>query len=130
LLNTQTGIGAMEEKDLAYFKGLLIKWLNELLHHADYTVEGLLNVETNSADYLDWASIESDRSTNLRIRDRESMLINKIRKSLEDIDNGEYGICEDCGKEISIKRLKARPIAKRCIECKTKQEALEKMMGA
>ena len=58
------------------------------------------------------------------------MLINKIRKSLEDIDNGEYGICEDCGKEISIKRLKARPIAKRCIECKTKQEALDKMMGA
>ena len=61
----------MEEKDLAYFKGLLIKWLNELLHHADYTVEGLLNVETNSADFLDWASIESDRSTNLRIRDAD-----------------------------------------------------------
>lgn len=120
----------MEEKDLAYFKELLTKWLAELLHHADHTVEGLLNVETNSADYLDWASIESDRSTNLRIRDRESMLINKIRKSLEDIDNGEYGICEECGKEIAIKRLKARPIARRCIECKTKQEALEKIMGA
>ena len=58
------------------------------------------------------------------------MLINKIRKSLEDIENGEYGICEDCGKEIAIKRLKARPIARRCIECKTKQEALEKITGA
>jgi DnaK suppressor protein len=129
-INRRTGIGEMEEKDLAYFKELLTKWLEELLHHADHTVEGLLSVETNSADYLDWASIESDRSTNLRIRDRESMLIKKIRKSLEDIDNGEYGICEDCGKEIAVKRLKARPIARRCIECKTKQEALEKMMGA
>ena len=120
----------MEEKDVAYFKEFLTKWLEELLHHADHTVEGLLNVETNSADYLDCASIESDRSTNLRIRDRESMLIKKIRKSLDDIDNGEYGICEDCGKEIAVKRLRARPIARRCIECKTKQEALEKIMGA
>jgi DnaK suppressor protein len=129
-INRQRGIGEMEENDLAYFKELLTKWLEELLHHADHTVEGLLNIETNSADYLDWASIESDRSTNLRIRDRESMLIKKIRKSLEDIDNGEYGFCEDCGKEIAVKRLKARPIARRCIECKTKQEALEKIMGA
>ena len=119
----------MEETDLGYFKVLLTTWLEELRHSANNTVEGLLNVEMLSADYLDWASFESDRSTALLILDRESMLINKITKSLDDIDNGEYGICEDCGMEIAIARLKARPIARRCIKCKTKQEALEKVMG-
>ena len=119
----------MEEMDLEYFKEFLTAWLIELQHSADNTVEGLLNAEMFSADYLDRASFESDRSTALRIRDRESMLINKITKSLEDIDSGEYGICEDCGREIAIARLKARPIARRCIKCKTKQEALEKIMG-
>jgi DnaK suppressor protein len=57
------------------------------------------------------------------------MLIKKIRNSLEDIENGEYGICVDCGTEITLARLKARPIARHCIQCKTKQEALEKIMG-
>jgi RNA polymerase-binding transcription factor len=120
----------MEESDLGYFKDLLTAWLDELRHSAGNTVEGLLNVEAISADYLDCATFESDRSTALRIRDRESMLIRKIRNSLEDIENGEYGICEECGNEIAIERLKARPIAKCCIRCKTKQEALEKIMGA
>ena len=120
----------MEETELAYFKDLLTAWLEELSHSAGNTVEGLLNFEAVSADYLDCASFESDRSTALRIRDRESMLINKIRQSLEDIENGEYGICEDCGGEIAIARLKARPIARRCITCKTKQEKWERILGA
>jgi DnaK suppressor protein len=124
------GLLKMEEQDLEYFKEILIAWLDELRHSAGNTVEGLLNVEAISADFLDCASFESDRSTALRIRDRESMLIKKIRSSLEDIENGEYGICEDCGREIAIERLKARPIARRCIRCKTRQEALEKMIGA
>ena len=119
----------MQEMDLEYSKEFLTAWMIELQHSADNTVEGSLNAEMFSADYLDRASFESDRSTALRIRDRESMLINKITKSLEDIDSGEYGICEDCGREIAIARLKARPIARRCIKCKTKQEALEKIMG-
>lgn len=124
------GIREMQKNELEYFRDLLSNWLAELLHHADNTVEGLLNMENNSADYLDRASFESDRSTTLRIRDRESMLIKKIRKSLDDIDSGEYGICEDCGRDIAIERLKVRPIAKRCIQCKTRQEAFEKIMGA
>jgi DnaK suppressor protein len=120
----------MKETDLKYFKDRLTLWLNELKHSAGLTVEGLLEVEGFSADYLDRASFESDRSTALRIRDRESMLIKKIRQSLEDIENGEYGICEDCGREIAIERLKARPIARRCIECKTNQETFERIIGA
>jgi len=119
----------MEEKDLDFFRDLLTRWLDELLGHADDTVETLLETDNYSPDPLDRASFESNRSTALRIRDRESMLIHKIRNSLEDIQYGEYGICEDCGEEISIERLKARPVARRCISCKTKQENMEKIMG-
>jgi DnaK suppressor protein len=64
------------------------------------------------------------------MRDRESILIKKIRKSLEDIDDGVYGVCEECGRDISIARLEARPVAKRCIKCKTKQEEIERLIVA
>jgi DnaK suppressor protein len=63
------------------------------------------------------------------MRDRESILIRKIKKSLEDIEDGVYGYCEECGDEIAIARLKARPVARRCIKCKTRQEQIEKMIG-
>jgi DnaK suppressor protein len=119
----------MEEKDFKFFKELLSNWLDELLSHADSTVVGLRSYDDHSPDPLDQAAFESERSFNLRIRDRESVLINKIRKSLEDIENGDYGICEDCGREIAFERLKARPVARRCIQCKTKQEELEKVIG-
>ena len=85
---------------LEFFKNFLIRWLEELLANADETVDGLLDSQVNPADPLDRASVESDRIWTLRIRDRESMLIKKIRQSLEDIENGEYGICEDCGEDI------------------------------
>jgi DnaK suppressor protein len=65
----------------------------------------------------------------LRIRDREHKLIKKIKKALDRIENGTFGICESCGEEISIKRLKARPVTSQCIECKSKEEALEKALG-
>jgi DnaK suppressor protein len=119
----------MEEKDLEFFRNHLIKWLEELLANAAETVEGLLDSRENPADPLDRASVESDRIWMLRIRDRESMLIKKIRQSLEDIENDEYGICEDCGEDISVERLKARPVTSFCIRCKTKRESIEKMRG-
>jgi DnaK suppressor protein len=119
----------MVEKDLEFFRNHLSQWLQELLDHADDTLEHLLEPEEHLADPLDRASFESNRSTKLRIRGRESMLIKKIRKSLEDIENGEYGICEDCGEEISIERLKARPVTSFCIRCKTKRETFEKLTG-
>ena len=119
----------MEEKDLEFFRRLLIQWMGELLDHADETVEGLLDSQEILADPLDRATVESDRIWTLRIRDRESKLIKKIRQSLEDIENGEYGICEDCGEDISIERLKARPVTSFCIRCKTKRESVEKLTG-
>ena len=119
----------MEEKDLEFFKNHLIKWLEELLANADKTVEGLSDSQEKLADTIDRASAETDRIWTLRIRDRERMLIKKIRQSLEDIDDGEYGICEDCGDDISIERLKARPVTSFCIRCKTKRESIEKLTG-
>ena len=120
----------MEQKDLDYFKDLLDKWLDELLNQADYTVMGLRDTDGNPADPLDRAVYDSERSYTIRMRDRESVLIKKIRNSLEDIEDKTYGICEDCGGDISIKRLMARPVARRCIKCKTKQEQIEKLIGA
>ena len=103
--------------------------MEELLGHADDTVEGLLDAREQLPDPLDRASAESDRAWTLRIRDRESMLIKKIRNSLKAIESQEYGICEDCGEEISIERLKARPFTSLCIRCKTKRESIEKLTG-
>jgi DnaK suppressor protein len=65
----------------------------------------------------------------LRIRDRESKLIKKIKKALLRVENDTFGICESCGENISAKRIKARPVTTQCIECKTKEEALEKALG-
>jgi DnaK suppressor protein len=127
--NRKIGNTIMEEKDLEFFRNFLIQWMEELLNHAYETVEELLDSQENLADPLDRATVESDRIRTLRIRDRESMLIKKIRRSLKDIENGEYGICEDCGEDISIERLKARPVTSLCIGCKTKRESLEKQTG-
>ena len=119
----------MEKKVLEFFRNLLTQWLEELLNRADDTVEELLGSQENLADPLDRVSVESERIWILRIRDRESILIKKIRQSLEDIETGEYGICEDCGEDISIERLKARPVTSFCIRCKTKRESTERLTG-
>ncbi len=119
----------MKKKDVQYFKELLTKRLEELLSHADDTVSGMTAPKENFPDPTDRASLESDRNFMLRIRDRENKLIKKIKKALKRIDNDTFGICEKCGGDISINRLKARPVTTQCIECKTKEEALEKALG-
>ena len=119
----------MDKKNLKYFQNVLESWLEELLHQADDTVSGLRKNDEVLADLLDQATAESEREYRLRIRSRESTLIRKIRQSLWDIENGEYGICEICGNGISIKRLEARPVARHCIECKIALENREKLTG-
>jgi DnaK suppressor protein len=120
---------AMKKKDLDFFKKYLEARLQELLNQADDTVSGMTITNENFPDPTDRASLEADRNFLLRIRDRESKLIKKIKQALERIENGTYGICESCGEEISVKRLKARPVTTQCIECKAKEEALEKALG-
>ena len=125
------GVGArrMKKQDLDYFKMLLNDQLAALLDYADHTVKGLLDVTDNIPDLLDRASFDSDRSTLLRIRDRESYLIRKIKRALDRLEDGTFGICELCGKEISMERLKVRPVTLHCIKCKTKMEKMEKASG-
>ncbi len=119
----------MKKKDVDYFKDFLNNRLEELLSHADDTVSGMTQPKENFPDPTDRASLESERNFMLRIRDRENKLIKKIRSALDRIENGTFGVCEECGENISIKRLKARPVTTQCIDCKTKEEASERALG-
>jgi DnaK suppressor protein len=119
----------MKKDDIEYFKDLLTNRLEELLSHADNTVSGMTAPKENFPDPSDRASLEADRNFMLRIRDRENKLIKKIKKALERIDDGTFGVCEKCGEDISTSRLNARPVTTLCIDCKTKEEAFEKALG-
>lgn len=119
----------MKQKDIDHYKTLLTNQLEELLSQADDTVTGMTNQKENFPDPTDRAALEADRNFMLRIRDRESKLIKKIKQALERIESNTFGICEKCGEEISKERIKARPVTAMCIECKTKEEALEKALG-
>ena len=119
----------MNDDDLEYFEAILNLQLRELAKRGDETREGLLASTINEPDPLDRAARETDRNCTLRLRDRESKLIRRITQSLEAIEEGTYGVCDACGSDISINRLKARPIARYCIKCKTKLEAFEKVVG-
>ncbi len=119
----------MEKEDLEYFKNLLTEQLQELLEQAEDTVSGMSSHKENFPDPTDRASLESDRNFLLRIRDREHKLIKKIKKALGRIEDGTFGICDTCGEDISVERLKARPVTAQCIDCKTKEEAMEKALG-
>jgi len=119
----------MEQKNIEYFKNILINQLKELLIHAGDTVSGMITPRENFPDPADRATIETDRNFMLRIRDRERQLAGKIKKVLLRIENGTFGICEKCKKEISFKRLEARPVTTQCIDCKTKEETYENTLG-
>ena len=117
----------MDEKILAEFKILLKGQMDALLLDAGKTVSDMTEEKTNFPDPTDRASLESDRNFELRIRDRERKLINKIREALQRIDDGTFGLCESCEEEIGVNRLRARPVTTLCIDCKTEQERQEKI---
>jgi DnaK suppressor protein len=117
----------MNPKQIKYFKNLLVNWKNELLKESSNTLDHLKEESSNKPDNADRASIESERSLELRTRDRERKLLNKINKALRKIDEGTYGYCEETNKPISIARLKARPIATLSIEAQEMHEKFEKI---
>ncbi|HYA04189.1 MAG TPA: RNA polymerase-binding protein DksA [Syntrophobacteria bacterium] len=119
----------MDKEQLEYFRQILTERLRELLSEAEKTVTGMTSSGENFPDPTDRASLESDRNFMLRIRDRERKLISKIKDALERVDSGEFGICEMCGDDIGEERLKARPVTTLCINCKKRQEAVEKARG-
>ena len=116
----------MEKQRLEFFRELLNERLKTLLEEAEKTVSGMTNDKDTFPDPTDRANLETDRNFLLRIRDRERKLILKIKEALARIDDGTFGICEECGEEISEERLKARPVTTLCIQCKTKAEEEEK----
>ncbi len=119
----------MRPEDLEYFRSVLKKMLEEIQREGDKTIEEMSSSEHHFPDPGDRASQESDQFFTLRLRDRERKLLKKIKEALQRIEDGTYGICEMCGEEIGIERLKARPVTTLCIKCKTKQEEQERLRG-
>jgi DnaK suppressor protein len=112
-----------------HFKEMLSALKVELSRDIDRTVHEMQDDATVFADPNDRASQESDISLELRNRDRERKLIKKIDETIARIDKDDYGYCENCGIEIGLKRLEARPTATLCIDCKTLDEQREKQSG-
>lgn len=114
------------DKIISEIKQNLLAQRESLLKEAEETLNTLPS-ELNFPDMGDQATAETDRNFILRLRDRERLLLKKIEETIERIDSDEYGICEECGSEIGIKRLEARPVTAYCIECKTRQEEEERI---
>ncbi|MBR2274068.1 MAG: RNA polymerase-binding protein DksA [Alphaproteobacteria bacterium] len=116
----------MNEMQLEYFRRKLIDWKKELLAQASNTLDDLRQGGLNQPDDIDRASMETDKSLDLRTKDRARKLIVKIDQALERIEDGSYGYCEETGEEIGIDRLMARPIATLCLEAQERHERMEK----
>ena len=116
----------MNEAQREHFREILRNWKQQLMEEVDRTVHHMQDEAANFPDPNDRATQESEFTMELRTRDRERKLIKKIDESLEMIDNGEYGYCEECGIEIGVRRLEARPTATLCIDCKSLDEIREK----
>lgn len=119
----------MSELQAKHFRKILEGWRNQLMKEVDRTVHHMQDEAAIFPDPLDRASQEEEFSLELRTRDRERKLIRKIDTTIELIDRGEYGYCDECGAEIGIRRLEARPTATQCIDCKTFDEIREKQRG-
>jgi DnaK suppressor protein len=119
----------MEAKDIQFFRDMLNSMLEEILQKGQATIDDMTETVEVYADPADRATAESDRAFTLRLRDRERKLIKKIQQAITRIDEGEFGICVECGDEIGIARLKARPMTTLCINCKSKQEEDEMVRG-
>jgi DnaK suppressor protein len=111
---------------LEYFRQKLLRWRSELLRESEETLQELQQGGMQEADIADRASAETDRSLELRTRDRERKLISKIDAALGRIEDGSYGYCEETGDPIGVRRLEARPIATMSLEAQERHERLER----
>ena len=116
----------MSKRQLNHFTKILNAWKEQLENEAGKTVDHMQKESNNLADPNDRASQESEFGLELRTRDRERKLIRKIDESRASIASGDYGYCENCGIEIGVQRLEARPTATQCIDCKNLNELREK----
>ena len=119
----------MNAKMKEYFKQKLLNWKKELLKESSQTLNNLQSDNEAKSDITDRASEEIDRSFELRTRDRERKLINKINAALLRIEDGSYGYCDETGEPIGLKRLEARPIATLSLEAQEMHEKAEKRLN-
>ena len=119
----------MNAKQLGHFKTILEAWRNQLREEVDRTLSHMQDEAANFPDPVDRAAQEEEFSLELRARDRERKLIKKIEKTLQKIEEDDFGFCDSCGIEIGIRRLESRPTADQCIDCKTLAEIKEKQMA-
>jgi DnaK suppressor protein len=123
------GVFMLTEEKKQYFKELLTQRLEELTAEVNKPVSTVTNLNDKYYDLVDQAMVEADIDFSFRLRERQGKLIDKIKSALERLEQGIYGVCEECGEEIAEKRLEARPVTTLCINCKKKQEADEKLRG-
>lgn len=116
----------MNDNQREHFRKILTAWRNQLREEVDNTVDHMKNEAANFPDEVDRASQEEEFALELRTRDRERKLIRKIEKTLSLIDSDDFGYCANCGSEIGIRRLEARPTADLCVDCKELAEIKEK----
>ena len=118
---------ALTKKQLSDFEKQLTDWRTELATGQTENMHAMHEQEQNAFPApTDQASMETDRNFDLRIKDRERKLIKKIDQAVNRIKEGEFGSCDTCGGDISVKRLQARPVTTLCIDCKTEQEQEER----
>ncbi len=117
----------MNSRQQEYFRGKLLGWRGELLKETEDTLESLQDGGgLQEPDLADRATAEMERSLELRTRDRARKLISKIESSLQRIEEGTYGYCEETDEPISLKRLEARPIATMSVEAQERHERMER----
>ena len=116
----------MNEKQLAYFKGKLMDWKNELINQSQETLYNLKTESRDVSDEAERASRESDNILELRTRDRYRKLLSKIDSALRRIGDGTYGYCEETGEEIGLRRLEARPTATLTVDAQERREMFQK----
>ena len=117
----------MNAKQREYFRQRLLRWRRELLRESNQTLQNLQEDSLQAPDIADRASAETDRAVELRTRDRERKLVQKIDEALKRIEEGEYGYCEETGEPIGLRRLEARPIATLSLEAQERHERLERV---
>jgi len=117
----------MSQRQRIYFRNKLLTWKEEIVRQNRETLQGLHEDSSQHADLADRATFEADRALELRARDRQRKLINKIDSALARIEDGSYGFCEETGEPISLKRLDARPIATLSLEAQERHERRERV---
>ena len=116
----------MNPQQREYFRAKLLQWREELLKESSETLQHMQEESLHEADMTDRATLETDRFTELRTRDRERKLISKIDAAMRRIEEGTYGYCEETGEPIGVRRLDARPIATLSVEAQERHERMER----